>query len=294
MIDKFIVFSLLVLYSASSYSEMIFTYRGKESVNDARYEYDRLLLELALKKTEEKYGPYKMVSTKMGANEPRSAMDAETGVYENFFVKQSVSPELLKSLAYIPFPVDRGIVSYRIAFIAEKNKEKVANIKTLEQLKKLTILQGVGWLDNDILESNGFKVMTSSYYEPMFKMIARGRADLFFRGANEFLDEWDTNKKIEGLAYDQTIAIHYPLPRFFFTNKANTKAIERVSEGIFTAYNDGSLVKLWKEQNQVSIDFSNLQNRRIFKMDNPLIKDLDPSYIKYNYTPFKSNEDTME
>lgn len=294
MTYKLLVFSLIFLYSVCSYSETVFTYRGKESINDTRYEYDRLLLELALKKTEDKYGPYKMVASKMGANELRSVMAAETGIYENYFVKQSVRPELVENLAYIPFPIDRGIVSYRVAFIAEKNKATIANIKTLEQLKKLTILQGVGWFDKEILESQGFEILSSGYYESMFNMIARGRADLFIRGANEFLNEWESHKNIEGLAYDQTIVIHYPMPRFFFTNKANTKAIERVSEGILIAYNDGSLVKLWQEQYQESIDFSNLKNRRIFELENPFINDVDPSYIQYNYDPFKPNEETME
>jgi hypothetical protein len=294
MIYKSFVLFLLFFYSACTYSETTFTYREKESVNDSRYEYDRLLLELALKKTEDKYGPYKLVASKMGATELRSIMAAETGVYENFFVKQSVTPELVKNLAYIPFPVDRGIVGYRVAFIAEKNKEKIAKIKTLEQLKMLSILQGVGWFDIKILEHQGFKILSSGYYESMFNMVARGRADLFIRGANELLDEWESHKKIEGLAYDQTIVIHYPMPRFFFTNKANTEAIKRVSEGIIAAYNDGSLVKLWKEQYQESIDFSSLRNRRIFELENPFLNDVDPSYIQYNYDPFKPDEEKME
>lgn len=280
----FILFNLCI---NSVLADTIFTYREKESINDTRYEYDRQLLDLALKKTEQKYGPYKLVPSEAGANTRRCQIDAETGRYENFFFKQSVTPDLLKTLAHIPFPIDRGIVGYRVAFISNETKEKLTHIKTIDDLKKLTVLQGIGWPDAEILEQHGFTVFLTGYYEPMFKMIARNRADLFLRGANELLDEWKSHKTIKDLTYDQTIVIHYLLPRFFFTTKTNTEAIKRVQEGIMIAYHDGSLIKLWQDNYQASIDFASLKNRKIFELDNHLIDTIDPSFIQYNYDPFE-------
>jgi len=196
--------SLVFIFCADClHSETIFTYREQETSKDVRYEYDRQLLNLALQKTQEKYGPYKLVPSKFGANERRSQVDAENGVYENFFFKQSATPELMNNFAYIPFPVDRGIVGYRVAFLSTKTKEKLKQVKTLADLKHMTILQGVGWLDAEILQRQGFNVILSGYFDPMFQMVARNRVDLFFRGVNELYDEWQSHRQIPDLTYDE-------------------------------------------------------------------------------------------
>jgi hypothetical protein len=88
------------------------------------------------------------------------------------------------------------------------------------------------------------------------------------------------------LAYDESIVIHYPLPRFFFTSPENKGAIQRVQEGIFLAYQDGSLLKLWQKYYQPSIEFSALKRRKVVELHNPLIETLDPAYKQYNFDPF--------
>jgi len=77
------------------------------------------------------------------------------------------------------------------------------------------------------------------------------------------------------------------MPRFFFTTKTNTEAVKRIQEGILAAYNDGSLDQLWHDYYQSSVSFSNLKDRKVFELDNPLIKDLDPAYLEYNIDPFE-------
>jgi len=88
-------------------------------------------------------------------------------------------------------------------------------------------------------------------------MVATGRFDLFARGANELLKEFGSHKKIKDLMYDKSIALYYPLPRFFFTAKSNTRAIKRIEEGLIAAYQDGSIEKVWKKQYGPSVSYSN-------------------------------------
>jgi hypothetical protein len=87
---------------------------------------------------------------------------------------------------YVPFPIDRGVVGYRVAFVSKETKEKLKSVETIEDLRQFTFLQGTGWQDVDILRKNDFKVIESAYYEPMFKMVARNRADLFIRGLTSY------------------------------------------------------------------------------------------------------------
>lgn len=262
-----------------------FTYHSKQSMGDKRFEYDHELLKLSLEKTKKKHGPYKLIPLAVNANYKRIEILAQNKQIKNLFFKQSVSTKRLNTLGYVPFPVDRGIVGYRVALVSEQNKEKLKLVKTVQDLKKFTVLQGFGWLDVKILEHNGFKVMQGGSYEGLFEMVSRNRGDLFIRGANELYQEWVDNKHLENLTYDETFVLYYPLPRFFFTHKTNKKAIKRVQEGLILAYNDGSLINLWEKHYLKSIEFVNFNKRKIFKIENPLLKGLDGRYKKYIYTP---------
>ena len=157
----------------------------------------------------------------------------------------------------------------------------------LEELRRYSHGQGAGWADVGILRANGFKVQEVSSYESLFPMVAAGRFDLLCRGANELLDEYRLHSTIPGFAYDSSFALVYPLPRFFFTSRENGKAIERVTRGLELAYRDGSLQKLWEAQYRESVDFAKLRSRRIFRLENPLIRNIDFDFRKYDYDPLK-------
>lgn len=282
---KYVFLLLSSMFTAPLFAQTTFTYVAGESANDPRYAYDQALLRLALDKTTEKYGSYTLSPSKLGSNQKRNEQDAIDNTFPNFFVKLSYSTELATRLDYIPIPADRGIVGYRVCFTSEKIKSQLTQVQTLEQLKEFSMLQGIGWGDVGILKAAGFKVKTGTNYDGMFKMVAVNRVDLFPRGANELLGEWDLHKDTRGLTYDESVAVYYPLPRFFFTNKQNTEAAKRVQEGLEMAYEDGSFQTLWKKYYQDSVDMVALDQRKIFRINNPAVQDLDTSYEKYNFNP---------
>lgn len=281
-----VVLLLFVYFCAGAVvAATVFTCPAPESAKDTRRAYDNALLELALKKTEAKYGAYTLERVNQGANNRRNRLDVGNRVYPNFFIKESFSLQLKEKLAYVPIPVDRGIVGYRVAFVSKETGERLKKVTSLEELKQFSVVQGIGWLDADILEKAGFKVQTGSSYEGMFEMVAANRADLFFRGVNELLSEWEAHQQVANLAYDESVLVHYPLPRFFYTAKANTEAIERVHEGLKMAYEDGSFEALWQQHYMKSIEFVGLGKRKVFEINNPYTEGLDPAYTKYNYVP---------
>ncbi len=286
-IKKIGLLSIAIFYSlfiGPAFSEMTVTYRSQESVNDIRQEYNIALLELALQKTTTEYGPYKLIPS-IRMNAARSLVAAKNNEFENFFIKRSVSKMLLNELSYVSFPVDRGIVGYRVFFVSPDARDRLKNVNTIEELKLFTMGQGIGWLDIKILEHNGFRVITGSSYEGLFNMVARGRFDLFPRGTNELYGEFKSHSTIKDLIYDDSIALYYPLPRFFFTAKKNLIARKRIEDGLIAAYNDGSFIKIWKKFYTQSLDFVDLKNRKILKIDNPFLVGVDKSYERYLYTP---------
>ncbi|MDE1460717.1 hypothetical protein [Spartinivicinus poritis] len=281
---------LLCLLSVQSMAATTFTYRAPESGKDARYNYDTSVLELALKKTREAYGDYVLKPSPV-MNFARAIRSAEQNQYENFFFKQSYDSALeQKELVYVPFPIDLGIVGYRVCFLSKKIKERVASAKSFAELSQFTHGQGVGWADTRILENSGMKVTSVHNYESLFHLVAANRFDLFCRGANELYEEYNAYKHIKNLSYDTSMSIAYPLPRFFYTHKSNTAAIERVYKGLRMAYKDGSLKLLWLKSYKQSIDFVELSKRQIYWIENPNLKGLESDeYRQYFYDPFKEN-----
>lgn len=125
-------------------------------------------------------------------------------------------------------------------------------------------------------------------YELLFKMVARGRFDLFCRGINELPQEKLNHKEIRDLVMDESIALYYPLPRLFFAHNANREAIERVEAGLKAAWQDGSLQTLWLNTFKPSLTFARLDTRRLFRLENPFIKGIGFNYQAYFYDPVHS------
>ncbi len=100
----------------------------------------------------------------------------------------------------------------------------------------------------------------------------RGRIDLFCRGANEILPEWQSHQgKVAGLTVDRHLALFYPLIHVFYSNAHYVQERERLARGLQLAWQDGSLKRLWRHHFQSSLVFANLGARQIFRLGNPLL-----------------------
>lgn len=276
---------VLAFFNSTAFAEMNVSYRVGESAKDTRYDYDTAALNLALEKTKAEFGDYKLVPN-VNMNFSRAIENISNNITPNFIFKLSYE-ERFKNLNmdYAEFSVDLGIVGYRVCFTNPAVKEKLKKVNSIDDLKKFKHGQGQDWSDVEILRSHQFEVITVSAYESLFSMVAYGRFDLFCRGTNEILDEYMAHKHIPGLVIDDSFSLYYPLPRFFYTNKKNKKLIERIQKGLIIAYNDGSLIKLWKKQYLESVNFVKLDKRKIFSIDNPNLKDVKFNYSKYFYKP---------
>jgi len=114
-------------------------------------------------------------------------------------------------VASIPFPIDMGILGYRVCFVGADRAAELARVNTLDQLRHFTQGTGTGWQDAVILRHGGLTVHEVDNYESLFRMVARGRIDLFCRGANEILPEWQSHQgKVAGLTVDRHLALFYP------------------------------------------------------------------------------------
>jgi hypothetical protein len=51
------------------------------------------------------------------------------------------------------------------------------------------------------------------------------------------------------------------------------------------AYKDGSFIELWNKYYKESIDFVNLKQSKIFRIDNPFLNGINKTYEDYIYRP---------
>lgn len=287
MLRVALILILLVLIP-SAQAELVVSYRTP-ATNSTYHDYYTKLIALALEKTKSKYGDYRMIGAPTNASTLRSLGNVAGDIYPNLLIELSYDEALnhIDAISHIKIPVDGGIFGYRVCFVNPKLKNEVAQAKNLNDLRRYTIGQGVGWADNDILRANGFKVMEIATYENIFKMIVAGRVDLFCRGANQIRPELEEFKSLTQLTFDDNFILYYPLPRFFYINSHNHLAKTRIEEGLRIAFNDGSMKKLWEEEYRESINFVRLNQRKIYQLQNPLLKDINQGYERYFFDPLK-------
>ena len=109
----------------------------------------------------------------------------------NFVMKTSYTKSLADQTDYVAFPVDLGIVGYRVCFTSTYKKDQIAQAQTLDELKQYVYGQSTGWADVKILRENGFNVREVSHREGLYLLTAHGSIDLFCRGTNELLKEYE-------------------------------------------------------------------------------------------------------
>lgn len=256
-------------------------FNSAESSNDVRFDYDFELLKLALEKTRGEFGDYVLIMAPP-MNAARAQFYLEKNEFKNFITKQSFRDEILnKNIAFADFPVDLGIVGYRICFVNETKISDFSQAKSIEDLAPFIHVQGKGWLDVEILRNSHLNVIESVVYEGLFKLVAKGRVDLFCRGANELFSEYDNRSNEDGLVYDKKILLYYHQPKFFMSNIENTKIINRIEKGLLAAFKDGSLIKLWTEKYGASIRKAKINNRVRIELENPFIKNIGLNYLKF-------------
>ena len=285
------LFLLLALILPSSpMAATRFTLIGPESSEDARMDYYRAAMQLALEKTRPEYGDYGLLDA-LRMNKARMRIEVQKPGKSALFIIDSWPQERPHpEVSLLPFPIDLGILSYRVCFVGQDSAQALASVNSLAQLQGFSQGVGKGWLDAEILRYNGFRVHEVSNYESLFRLVARGRVDLFCRGANEILTEWERHHPdLPELAVDNHLVLFYPLLHAFYSHANYGKERERLRLGLQLAWEDGSLKRLWRQHFQPSLAFTRLASRQMFSLANPLLPGSGADYKAYLYDPARDD-----
>ncbi len=228
------------------------------------------LLYILINASEEKFGPCELTPFHENINEAKIRYFITHDLVFDI-IWSSNTPDLEKHLIPIWHPIRKGLLGYRIFLIRKQDQPMFSSIRTIEDLKKLTVGQGRFWNDVKVFQANGIKVKTSMHYESLFDMVAKGRVDYFSRGFNEIFTEYKEHVvRLPNLNIERDILIYYPWPKFFYVSKKNPKLAKRLIYAFKRIKENGKYEEWFLKHNKESIKKANLPSRRLFTLDNPL------------------------
>jgi len=236
-------------------------------------------------------GPYAVAMIKLALEHMGNKYNLEVGT-ENFtqaraneevktgkldLIWTTTGKEIEEELEPVRIPLFKGLLGCRIFIINKKNQAKFDDIKTFDDLKKLTFGQGKTWTDGKILEANGLKVIKTNKYENLFYMVDGDRFDAFPRGVHEPFGEIEKRPDLN-LAVEKNILLIYKMDLYLYTSKQNKQLAKELEEGFNKAIADGSFDKLFYSSPQVKdiMEKANMKNRKVFYLDNPTLSKETP------------------
>ncbi|WP_051090330.1 transporter substrate-binding domain-containing protein [Psychromonas ossibalaenae] len=126
------------------------------------------------------------------------------------------------------------------------------------------------WPDTAIMEANGLTVWKGKKYDLLFNQLAAGRFDCFSRGANEIVQEHYAHS-YKGLEIEKKLIIYYPLPLYYFVNKANPELAVRLEKGLNLLRANGEYEAIFKAKFSQTLKTLTIRGRTIIKLQNPLL-----------------------
>jgi hypothetical protein len=271
-VTLFVVLAIATLTTKSAISqETITVYYAQGDGTAAETSFPFQVLKLGLSKTGK---PYVLRPSPVGrADSQRAAAAmAADGPIDVQWIAASLADD--QKMLPVLFPIDMGLLGYRVFLIDGARQKEFDQIKSIEDLRRMVALQGSGWTDVEVLRSAGLPVRTAPTYKDLFPMTVKGRADYFPRGAIEAYSEKRTfAESAPGLAVEDSLVLYYPFSFIFYVKKTDGQLHDALYRGLVAAFDDGSYKALFQSNPDVQSVLANahLKTRRVIKIDNPYL-----------------------
>jgi len=234
------------------------------------YEYRWKLLELALSHTQKTDESIKLVPFTEDVTQNRGVQLLQSGAID--VIALGTNAERESQMRPIKIDILRGIVGFRVFVIRSADQARIARLDETALRKQLSFGLNSQWADLPIMRASGFTVETSTGYENLFGMLVAGRFDAFPRGLNEAGRELEERKQsYPQLAVEQTKALFFPFPIYFWVSKENTALAQRIERGLQLSLADGSFRKLFETYHAAEIALLANAKRQVIRLDNPIL-----------------------
>ncbi len=206
-------------------------------------------------------------------SEARSMAFIKEGRYDIHWLNTTPSRE--EQLRPVRIPLDKGAIGWRAFLIRPDQQDFFATLKTVEDLRQVTMGQGHDWADVEILMSNGFRVERSPSWAGLFKMVLLNRIQAFPRSILEIAAE-QRQPEAAGLAIEKTLILRYPAAYYFFVSRENKALAAALQTGLETAIADGSFDQLFHEYYGPAIAALNMEKRTVLSIPNRTLQSQMP------------------
>jgi ABC-type amino acid transport substrate-binding protein len=103
-------------------------------------------------------------------------------------------------------------------------------------------------------------------------MLKAKRFDYFPRPIIAIWNEQKNQNEYKDLIVDSTFVLHYPTAFYFFVAPKQQKLADVITKGLERSITDGSFERVFNKYFTALIQQTNVKNRIIFELENPLIK----------------------
>lgn len=174
--------------------------------------------------------------------------------------------------AYLPvkIPIYKGLIGWRLALVKRANQHLLANVSTLDDLRKFTLGQHHNWSDYKIFQQNDFTISSGADRLALADMLVLGRFDFFPRAVIELEKELREYAEMD-ITLDPHVLIRYKSAYVFYVAKNNVELANALSKGLRSAKIDGSFDRLFERHFKALFERLDLQNRSIIELNNPLL-----------------------
>gem|GEM_PF-1026051 len=177
-------------------------------------------------------------------------------------------------LRMIPVPLERGLLGWRTPFVLESHAARLSHVRTLADLRALTIGQGSSWWDVEIYRKAGITTReVQSWRNGEFaEQMQTGVIDLFPMGLEESLSYFlpHFRQRYPQLALDQFLLLKYPWYRFVWVSphpSADT-LYQALQTGFDIIAENGQFESIWSQMRQLPPTES-WQKRTVISLENP-------------------------
>ncbi|MRV75224.1 hypothetical protein GJ700_26255 [Duganella sp. FT92W] len=255
---------------------------------DARYDYDWLVLRTALEKTAASHGPFEMKQFSEAMSPQRVAQELALPHGRVNVMARAAAPAFERDFLTIRIPIDKGLLGYRVLLVRKDDLSRFAQVRSLQDLRKLRAGMGKGWADVAILAHAGLPVVEGSAHENLYAMLMAKRFDYFARGVDEA--QWEIKEygaRYPQMAIEPTLLLRYPLPRYLFVRRdaEGESLARRLKAGLETMVQDGTLDALFRQHKSGVIEPLHLDRRRLLTLANPGLPDTPLNRPELWYSP---------
>lgn len=237
-----------------------------------RQVYEREVLKAILEATEAEWGAWEIEESmeEYPGNE-ESLVFTEKG--HDLFVTIAGNQKFKEGdMIVIPKLLTKNLLGYRVPIIRKEDAGLFDEISGPGDLKKLEHGIPETWSDATIFRHNGYNVVEQGSFDDIFDRLQNKQFDYSAFGVNEVLGVYENRaSKHEGLVIDQNILLFYPFPLVFYVNPDLPKMAERIEQGLQSIISSGKLDAIFNKHYGKIKEQLNLDKRRIFELDNPLI-----------------------